>query len=259
MIHVVKIGGNIIDNKEALQQFLNDFASIQGSKILIHGGGKIATEVAGKLGITQQMVDGRRITDALTLDVITMVYAGLINKNLIASLQSLGCESIGVCGADGNLISAQKRDVKDVDYGLVGDHLIVNTSFLSTLLQSDKTVVIAPITHDTKGQLLNTNADTIAESIASALAEKEAVQLIYCFDKKGVLEDVNDENSVIKSLNDSQVAILKSEGKIHSGMIPKIDNALKTIQKGVQTVIIGHASEIKNLVNGIGGTKIMKD
>jgi acetylglutamate kinase len=259
MIHVVKIGGNIIDNKEALQQFLNDFASIQGSKILIHGGGKIATEVAGKLGITQQMVDGRRITDALTLDVITMVYAGLINKNLIASLQSLGCESIGVCGADGNLISAQKRVVKDIDYGLVGDHLIVNTSFLSTLLQSGKTIVVAPITHDTKGQLLNTNADTIAESIASALAEKEAVQLIYCFDKKGVLEDVNDENSVIKSLNDSQVAILKSEGKIHTGMIPKIDNALKTIQKGVQTVIIGHASEIKNLVNGIGGTKIMKD
>jgi len=259
MIHVVKVGGNIIDNKEALQQFLNDFASIQGSKILIHGGGKIATEVAGKLGITQQMVDGRRITDALTLDVITMVYAGLINKNLIASLQSLGCESIGVCGADGNLISAQKRVVKDIDYGLVGDHLIVNTSFLSTLLQSGKTIVVAPITHDTKGQLLNTNADTIAESIASALAEKEAVQLIYCFDKKGVLEDVNDENSVIKSLNDSQVAILKSEGKIHTGMIPKIDNALKTIQKGVQTVIIGHASEIKNLVNGIGGTKIMKD
>lgn len=259
MIHVVKIGGNIIDNKEALQQFLNDFASIQGSKILIHGGGKIATEVAGKLGIAQQLIDGRRITDALTLDVITMVYAGLINKNMIASLQSLGCESIGVCGADGNLISAQKRVVKDIDYGFVGDHLIVNTSFLYTLLQSDKTVVIAPITHDTKGQLLNTNADTIAESIASALAEKEAVQLIYCFDKKGVLEDVNDKNSVIKSLNDSQVAILKSEGKIHTGMIPKIDNALKTIQKGVQTVIIGHASEIKNLVNGIGGTKIMKD
>ena len=259
MIHVVKIGGNIIDNKEALQQFLTDFASIQGSKILIHGGGKIATEVAGKLGIAQQMVDGRRITDALTLDVITMVYAGLINKNLIVSLQSLGCESIGVCGADGNLISAQKRVVKDIDYGLVGDHLIVNTSFLSTLLQSKKTVVVAPITHDTKGQLLNTNADTIAKSIASALAEKEAVQLIYCFDKKGVLEDVNDENSVIKSLNDSQVAIPKSEGKIHTGMITKIDNALKTIQKGVQTVIIGHASEIKNLVNGIGGTKIMKD
>lgn len=259
MIHVVKIGGNIIDNKEALQQFLNDFASIQGSKILIHGGGKIATEVAGKLGITQQMVDGRRITDALTLDVITMVYAGLINKNLIASLQSLGCESIGVCGADGNLISAQKRVVKDIDYGFVGDHLIVNTSFLTTLLQCGKTIVLAPITHDNKGQLLNTNADTIAESIASALAEKEAVQLIYCFDKKGVLEDVIDENSVIKSLNDSQVAILKSEGKIHTGMIPKIDNALKTIQKGVQSVIIGHASEIKNLVNGICGTKIMKD
>jgi acetylglutamate kinase len=259
MIHVVKIGGNIIDNKEALQQFLTDFASVKGSKILIHGGGKIATEVAGKLGIAQQLIDGRRITDAQTLDVITMVYAGLINKNMIASLQSLGCESIGVCGSDGNLISAQKRVVKDIDYGFVGDHLIVNTSFLTTLLQCGKTVVLAPITHDNKGQLLNTNADTIAESIASALAEKEAVQLIYCFDKKGVLEDVNDENSVIKSLNDTQVAILKSEGKIHTGMIPKIDNALKTIQKGVQSVIIGHASEIKNLVNGIGGTKIMKD
>ncbi len=257
MINIVKIGGNIIDNEVALYKFLFDFAFIAGPKILVHGGGKIATDIAQSLGISQQMIDGRRVTNADTLDVITMVYGGLINKNVVAALQSFGCQAIGVCGVDGNLISAAKRVVKDIDFGYVGDDLVVNTDIISALLDQGLTLVVAPITHDRKGQLLNTNADTIAESLASALYKKEEVQLIYCFDKMGVLEDVNDEKSVIAMLNSNQISAMKDKGKIHTGMIPKIDNALKTVKTGVQHVMIGHASHISSLVEGVGGTKII--
>lgn len=256
MINIVKIGGNIIDNKVALHKFLFDFAFISGPKILVHGGGKIATDIAQSLGISQQMIDGRRVTNADTLDVITMVYGGLINKNVVAVLQSFGCDALGICGVDGNVMSATKRAVKEIDFGFVGDDLVVNTDIISAWLDEGLTLVVAPITHDRKGQLLNTNADTIAESLATALYKKEEVQLIYCFDKMGVLEDVDDENSVIEMLNSSNISAMKHEGKIHTGMIPKIDNALKTAKTGVQNVIIGHASHISSLVEGVGGTKI---
>lgn len=257
MISIVKIGGNIIDDKASLHKFLFDFTSIAGQKVLVHGGGKIATDLANNLGIPQQMINGRRVTDAETLDVITMVYGGLINKNVVAVLQSFGCNAMGLCGVDGNLISATKRTVKDIDFGYVGDDLIVNIKGITAWLDQGLTLVVAPITHDGKGQLLNTNADTIAESLATELNKKEEVQLIYCFDKAGVLEDVNDENSVIQTLDSIQISNLKDEGKIHTGMIPKIDNALKTAKKGVQQVVIGHASHISNLAKGMGGTKII--
>lgn len=257
MINIVKISGNILDDKTELYRFLLDFSLIVGPKILVHGGGKIATEMAHNIGISQQIIEGRRVTNSDTLDVITMVYGGLINKNVVATLQSLGCDAVGVCGVDGNLISATKREIKDIDYGFVGDDLVVNLDILSAWLTQGLTLVIAPITHDGKGQLLNTNADTIAESLASSIYKKEEVQLIYCFDKVGVLEDINDEKSVINILNSTQISKLKEEGKIHSGMIPKIDNALKTVKKGVQRVVIGHASQISNLVKGRGGTKII--
>ena len=255
-LFVVKIGGNIIDDSNALDIFLDQFATIKEPKILIHGGGKLATEMASTLHIPQQMIDGRRITDDATLKVVTMVYAGFINKNIVAKLQAKTCDAIGLTGADGNIIVAKKRIVKDIDYGFVGDVVQVNNPFIKKILDNNNTPVIAPITHDGTGQLLNTNADTIANEIAKAMAEDYDVQLIYCFDKKGVLANLNDENSVIKLITKENFDALKKDTIVHEGMIPKIENALQAVGAGVQSVSIGHGFELNEMIKGEAGTNI---
>lgn len=237
-LRVVKIGGNVIDDAVALQGFLSRFAAISGPKVLVHGGGKLATELSCRLGITPKMVDGRRITSEQDLEVVTMVYAGLINKRITAQLQALGCNAIGLSGADGNVILAQKRPVKEVDFGLVGDVEQVNGLFLSGLVEQCISPVLCAITHDGAGQLLNTNADTIASGLAVALSRFYEVELIYCFEKKGVLRDVADEDSVIPMLHPALYAELKAEGVIHSGMLPKLDNCFSAIVQGVSSVLI---------------------
>ena len=257
-IYVIKIGGNIIDNAEALDIFLQKFSDIKDHKILIHGGGKLATELATDLGIKQKLIDGRRVTDAATLKLVTMVYAGTVNKNIVAKLQANECNALGLCGADANLIAASKRIVNKIDYGFVGDIKAngINTSFLQLLFENNITPVIAPITHNNEGQLLNTNADSIANEIAKALSKDFQVHLIYCFNKKGILKDVNDEDSVIKTITNNTAVQLKLEGKVHEGMIPKIDNALQAVAAGVHKVILGHALELDEIVKGNAGTDI---
>ncbi|HZZ75751.1 MAG TPA: acetylglutamate kinase [Puia sp.] len=255
-LYVVKIGGNIIDDEQLLSSFLKKFASIRNKKILIHGGGKLATRMAEKMGIPQQLVDGRRLTDAETLKIVTMVYAGYINKNIVAELQSIQCNSVGITGADGNGILSHKREKTGVDYGFAGDIDQVETSWFIQLLLNGKTPVIAPITHDGKGQLLNTNADTIAQEIAKSLSSFFDVILIYSFEKPGVLEDVDNENSVIGKLYPGYYKELKEAEKIFAGMIPKLDNAFKAIKAGVQKVIIGKGQELDMLINGNSGTTI---
>lgn len=256
MVSVVKIGGNIIDNPANLARFLVDFAAIDGFKVLIHGGGKIATQLAEKLHIPQQMVHGRRITDQDTLDVVTMVYAGLINKNIVADLLSMGTKAIGVCGADGDLINAVRRPAKEVDYGYVGDVIKVRADLLAAWFGQGLSPVIAPITHDGMGQLLNTNADTIASEIAISLSKIHPVRLIYCFEKQGVLMDVDDPSSVIPKMNEEKFDKLKAQGLIHSGMLPKLENAIQTVKNGVESVIIGHAEALPDIIQGKSGTKI---
>ena len=255
-LYVVKIGGNIIDDPEALENFLSQFAAIDQPKILVHGGGKLATEMAATLKIPQQMIEGRRVTDEATLKVVTMVYAGFINKNIVAKLQAKACNAIGMTGADGNIILAKKRAVNDIDYGFAGDVVTVNNDFLKTLLEKNCTPVLAPITHDGDGQLLNTNADTIASEIAKAMSHSYSVQLIYCFDKKGVLENINDDNSVIKIITKENFPALKADSIIHAGIIPKIENALAAVDEGVQNVCIGHGLDLSEIVRGEAGTSI---
>jgi acetylglutamate kinase len=260
-LFVIKIGGNIIDDEEKLKAFLRQFAAVQGLKILVHGGGKLATRLADQLGIQQQMVDGRRITDAETLKIVTMVYAGYINKNIVAQLQSLGCNAIGLTGADANLLKANKRVHATIDYGLVGD---VDSSAFSAeswkgLLDENLTPVIAPITHNGQGQLLNTNADTIAQEIARGLGKEYKVHLVYSFEKSGVLMDTNDESSVISKITRPHYAALRQKGLIFAGMIPKLDNAFTAIDSGVQKVIIGKAEELDKLIAGHAGTTIVND
>jgi acetylglutamate kinase len=253
-LYVIKIGGNIIDDEQRLSAFLVSFAALKGKKILVHGGGKLATKLAADLNIPQQMVDGRRITDAETLKIITMVYAGLINKNVVAALQMHGANAIGLTGADGNLILSEKRQNASIDYGFVGDVKKVNTALLFSLLDNNITVVVAPVTHNGKGSLLNTNADTIAQEIATALAVHYSVNLIYSFEKKGVLTDVNDENSLIPLLTIPLYQKYREEQKIFAGMIPKLDNAFAAIASGVNKVIIGKAEELEALTEGRTGT-----
>lgn len=255
-LYVIKIGGQIINDPARLTSFLKQFSSINDHKILVHGGGKLATELAAKLNIPQQMVEGRRITDVETLKVVTMVYAGLINKSIVAELQSFGINSIGLSGADGNLVLAHKRVSGELDYGFAGDIDDINSAFLLSLINQNITPVVCPITHDQKGQLLNTNADTIAQEIAKSVAGKFEVVLIYGFEKKGVLRDLQDENSFIKKINALEYEQLKEEGVIHSGMIPKIDNAFAAIASGVRQVIIGEAENIKDLIQSKTGTVI---
>ena len=253
---VIKIGGNIIDDEQKLSAFLKGFAEVEGKKILVHGGGKLATKMAEQMNIPQQMVEGRRITDAETLKIVTMVYAGLINKNIVAQLQANNCNAIGITGADGNSILAHKRIHPSMDYGFAGDIDTVNASLLSSLLNANCTPVVSPITHDGKGQLLNTNADTIAQELAKALSKLYEVQLVYSFEKAGVLLDVNDENSVIKKLDPSYYNELKQNGKIFAGMIPKLDNAFAALNSGVKGIIIGKAEALEQLIKGEKGTSI---
>jgi len=261
-LYVIKIGGNIIDDEKKLSSFLQTFASIKEKKILVHGGGKLATKLADQLGIQQQMIDGRRITDAETLKLITMVYAGYINKNIVAQLQANKCNAIGLCGADGNLILAHKRPASEsggIDYGFVGDIDTVNTGLLQNLLNNGMCVVTAPVTYDTNGVLLNTNADTIAQEISKAMSGLYEVELVYSFEKKGVLLDVNDENSVIPQINAAHYAELKEKQLIFAGMIPKLDNAFSALQNGVKKVIIGKAEQLEELIAGQAGTIIKHD
>lgn len=257
---IVKIGGNVIDNSESLYQFLLNFTALSGDKILVHGGGKIATELGESLGIEAQMVDGRRITDIETLRVVTMVYAGLINKNMVAQLQAKGTNAIGLTGADGNIIKAKMRPVKDIDYGFVGDldENSINTKTISDLLESGLVPVLCAITHDGKTQLLNTNADTIASAIAVAMSSLYKTRLIYCFEKKGVLKDVNDDATVVREIRSSEFENLKVDGTVVGGMIPKLHNAFEAINKGVSAVYIGKADELGELEGGTFGTKMLK-
>lgn len=255
---IVKIGGNVIDNSENLHQFLLDFTALLGDKILVHGGGKIATELGESLGIEAKMVDGRRITDIETLRIVTMVYAGLINKNMVAQLQAKGSNAIGLTGADGNIIKAKKRPIKEIDYGFVGDldENSVSAETLDSLLKAGLVPVLCAITHDGETQLLNTNADTIASSVAVAMSALYETRLVYCFEKKGVLKDINDDNSVVKEIKADEFDGLKADGTVQGGMIPKLHNAFEAIKKGVSAVYIGKADELAELAEGTFGTKM---
>ena len=243
---VVKVGGNVINNPESLEHFLRDFAALQGNKILVHGGGKRATQLAEELGIEATMIKGRRVTDKTTLEIVTMVYAGLINKNISATLQKYKCNALGLSGADGNSIQAHKRVVKDVDYGFAGDVDGINAINIATFIEGGMTPVFCAITHDTKGQLLNTNADTIASTIAVGMSKKYDVTLIYTFEKSGVLTSVDDDNSVITAINSEKYKQLKIDGIIADGMLPKMENCYDALNKGVSEVIIGNPTVIRN-------------
>jgi len=241
-LKVVKIGGNIIDNDAELTSFLKEFASLNGPKILVHGGGKLATELSNKMNVPVKMIDGRRVTDAETLEIITMVYAGKINKNIVAKLQSFGCNSVGFSGADGNTIIAKKRPVSTVDYGFVGDVVKVNIMVSKLLLNNNITNIFSAISHDQKGQLLNTNADTIASELAIAFSKFYKVELYYCFEKNGVLESIDDNDSVIEQINQETYQKLKKSGIINKGMIPKLDNCFYALEKNVSKVCIGKSN-----------------
>lgn len=241
---VVKVGGGVLEDVSSLAGFLDRFVALPGLKILVHGGGRVATKLSEQLNIKSKMVEGRRVTDADTIDIVTMVYGGLINKKTVAALQSRGCNAGGYTGADMNLIEAVKRPVKEIDYGFVGDVTHVNHEVLSILLKSGITPVIAPLTHDGKGQLLNTNADTIASEISGAMSDLYDVSLVFCFEKPGVLSNPSDDNSVIPELTAASYQSFKEQGIIHSGMIPKIDNSFDALHKGVKQVIITSASTL---------------
>lgn len=258
-LFVIKIGGNVVDDPTALNSFLQKFAAIGACKILIHGGGKIATAIGKKIGIKPNYVNGRRITDEATIDLVTMVYAGLINKKLVAILQSMHCNAIGLTGADANIIPAFKRPVAEIDYGFVGDikNNEVGTDILETFLATNLVPVVAPLTHDGKGQLLNTNADTIASALAVALSAQYDVRLIYCFEKKGVLENMEDESSVIQLINKEKYQQLLSDKKLADGILPKIENAFAAIDNGVNEILIGDANDLlQNITENTTGTLI---
>lgn len=240
-LKVIKIGGNIIDDAALLNDFLQQFSIIKGPKILVHGGGKLATKLAKQMHVEVKMINGRRITNAETLDIITMVYAGKINKKIVAILQQNSCNSMGFTGADGNAIVSVKRPVKEIDYGFVGDIVNVNTSVLELLLNVDVTPVFCAITHDENGQLLNTNADTIASELAIAFTKKYQTELYYCFEKNGVLLDVNNDDSVVENMNQKKYQELLNEGVIADGMLPKLNNCFHAIEQKVHKVCIGKA------------------
>ncbi len=246
MIKVVKIGGNVVDNPEALSRFINDFASLEGKKILVHGGGKEATRMSTKMEIPTTMIDGRRVTTRETLDVVTMVYAGLVNKRIVSMLQAAGCDALGLTGADGNAIKASRRNPKPVDYGYVGDidPKDVNDRLIASLLDMGITPVFCAITHDGNGTLLNCNADTIASSVAIGASRIEPVELIYCFEQPGVMEDIERPDSLIPLITPAVYADLRERGVVNKGMLPKIDNAFAAIDKGVASVTIKHSDNL---------------
>lgn len=250
-LHIIKIGGNIVNEEQTLNEFVNDFVQLEYPKILVHGGGSSATEFCEELDIPIEMTNGRRITDGPALDVAVMVYAGLINKKIIAKLQGYSCNALGLSGADLNTIPAEKRTGTEIDYGFVGDIKAdeVNTYFIKRLLDEQIVPVFAAITHDTKGQLLNTNADTIASTLSAALSEKYSVQLTYCFGKKGVLQDLDDNESLINSLTYDTFKDLRKKKVIYEGMIPKLDTAFEALHQNVDQVHIKHA---ENLLSNTG-------
>lgn len=247
-LNIIKIGGNIIDNEHALEKFLNDFSELDGWKILIHGGGKLATRLSEKLAIPTVMHDGRRITDKETLRLVTMVYAGWINKHIVAQLQQRTCNAIGLSGADANAIPAVKRAPQPIDFGWVGDVVPehINSAFLQSLVKQNICPVFCAITHDREGNLLNSNADTVASSLAVAMSNEFDASLTYCFEKDGVLSNPDDDGSIIHEITRETYQKLKAENIISGGMIPKIDNAYKAIDAGVKKVIIKHAKNLKN-------------
>lgn len=261
-LFVIKIGGNIIDDPGALTAFLKEFAKIGEKKILVHGGGKIATKIGEQLGIESKYINGRRITDEATIDLVTMVYGGLINKKIVARLQALGCNAIGLTGADADIIPAVKRPVREIDYGFAGD--VDNDrlsrsggAHLQLFLAHGLTPVIAPLTHDGKGQMLNTNADTIASSLSVALSRYYSVRLMYCFEKKGVLRNIADDGSVIHDMDDEAYKELLAAGVLSEGILPKLENAFDAIRHGVKGVLIGDAADLlQNTGDNISGTLI---
>ena len=261
-LNIIKVGGGVVENAASLASLLNQFARMEGRKVLVHGGGRLATSMATRLGIESRMVGGRRITDEEMLCVVTMVYGGLVNKNIVAGLQAKGVKAIGLTGVDGDVIRSHRRPLKRVkmddgteqmvDFGFVGDVDKVDACLLASLIESGNVPVVAPLTHDGEGHILNTNADTIASSVACALAEHYDVTLTFCFEKAGVLRDADDDSSVIPLITEEQAAVLIEEGIISGGMIPKIENAFSAIHQGVKQVIITHSENI----DGTKGTTI---
>ena len=247
---LLKVGGAVVEDPQALDAFLDGFAAMPGLKVLVHGGGREATKVAAQLGIPTRMVDGRRITDADMLRVVTMVYGGLVNKGVVAQLQARGVNALGLTGADLGCMLAVKRPVKDIDYGYVGDMERVDTSILADLISRGVVPVMAPLSFDGKGSLLNTNADTIASSVAKALAERFEVTLVYCFEKAGVLRDPDDDTSVIPFITKESFVGLASDGTVSGGMLPKLQNAFEALESGVKEVRITKADAPE------GGTRI---
>lgn len=256
MIKVVKIGGNVIDNEAALASFVADFAALEGPKILVHGGGKLATRLAEKLEIQTTMIDGRRVTDAQTLDVVTMVYAGLVNKSVVAKLQASGCNAIGLSGADGGVVRATRRPAKPIDFGFVGDISVqgVDADFILSLTERGVVPVFCSIMHDGAGTLLNCNADSVASAVAVAVAQKADTELVFCFEKQGVMADIDDPNSVISQIRPESYKTLLADGVVNKGMIPKIDGAFRALESGVKVVTIKHSEA---LACAESGTKIM--
>ena len=250
-INVVKIGGNVIDNAEALARFIDDFAKLEAPKILIHGGGKLATRLSEKLEIETKMIDGRRVTDRQTLDIVTMVYAGLINKQIVAGLQAAGCNAIGLSGADANVVPAVRRSPVPIDFGFVGDidAAKINSDFIATLLEAGVSPVFCAITHDGEGSLLNSNADSVASAVAVAASRIAPTDMHFCFEKLGVLRDVDDPDSLIAEIRPDSYRELRESGVVNKGMIPKIDNAFCAVEKGVKSVTIKHSD---NLLSNIG-------
>ena len=250
---IIKVGGKIVENPESLNVLLKDFAAVEGKKLLVHGGGRSATQMAARLGVETKMVDGRRITDEAMLEVVTMVYGGLVNKRIVAGLQALGVNAVGLTGADMNIVLSDKRKVSAVDYGWVGDVKRVNAEAVATLIESGCCPVVAPLTHDGCGHMLNTNADTMAGEMAKAMAAHYDVTLMFCFEKPGVLADENDDSSLIPTITPAVLDDLKCRGVVSGGMIPKLDNAIACVSAGVESVVITQADRI---ADPYAGTKI---
>ncbi len=246
-LKVVKIGGNVINDPGQLGSFLGHFAGMGGYRLLVHGGGRKATELASALGVETKMVGGRRITDDAGLEIVTMVYAGLLNKNLVAGLQARGCNAIGLTCADGNSIEAHRRTGAEIDYGFAGDVDKVDSVMITSLLRSGLTPVFCAITHDRKGQLLNTNADTVASELAKGLSDEFDVELIYCFEKDGVLEDRHDDDSVVEHMDLERYRQMKEQGLVAEGMLPKLDNCFSALEHGVGRVHIGKPGLLKDM------------
>ena len=250
---IIKVGGKIVENSESLNSLLKDFAAVEGKKLLVHGGGRSATQMAARLGVETKMVDGRRITDEAMLEVVTMVDGGLVNKRIVAGLQALGIDAVGLTGADMNIVLSDKRKVSAVDYGWVGDVKRVNAEAVATLIESGCCPVVAPLTHDGCGHVLNTNADTMAGEMAKAMAAHYDVTLMFCFEKPGVLADENDDSSLIPTITPAVLDDLKRRGVVSGGMIPKLDNAIACVSAGVESVVITQADRI---ADPYAGTKI---